>query len=278
VPDLVSRTAGPGMAGRRCEGCGAMMPPRTHRQARPSDGLMVCQSCLLSDVAPRPATAARTTRYRMTPEELAGHLRVGHGWSEEEIGSHHPRDLHPLHVGLHEAGELYDWAPKPRHNHVTLSVVESLQAVAHESSDDLEIMHCPWCGSGQVAAQSDGSIECGYCQRVFTVRLQPAFPAMPQSIDGQPYPPGQPGADPGMPGDEVPGQLPAGTEELPPGAEDGEQEPDEEEDDVPAFLKGSLRTSTGAELGLDSYLRHLAVVESGYDEAVLTQVREDSAR
>lgn len=673
--DLLGRMAGAGMPGRRCEGCGGMMPPRTHRQARPSDGAMVCGSCMISEVAPRPLAtagqdsldeaelaelrarmasaqhsimrtrpvrAARTTRYRMTPEELVEHLRVGHGWSPEAIEEMYAGDLHGNHVGLHELADMGELA-QPRHRHVSLQAVESLQATAHESSspphyepygydrpvsnrgittighessDDLETLHClagetryltrlgvrtlaetvgttqlvltanpgtesirrsgrwveahihefgeqpllhvrlrrngltkdlyatrghrwllqsgphgrtfdrfettdrlipghrlshlrqarpeqrldregarrgihfgdgvsnrardtvygsvvlwgakakylaeffeeigatphdrtapsglrgvsysakmtgyakelpdldrdasylygwlagyfaadgsvsrnqvalnsssfealarvrdvctvlgigtypistslrrgygseptpshdltlargdltpeffllghhrerfeamgsrpdrfgwtvvsveptdrvetvycavvpgsesfaledniwtgncPWCGSGQIIGQSDGTVSCGYCDRTYTVRLQPTYPAMPQAIDGQPYPPGQPGAMPGAPGDEVPGQLPAGMEEVdesaPPGAEppgEGVEEGEGGDDDLPAFLKGStLRTAMGDELPVDAYLRHLALVESGYAEPVLASVREDSA-
>ncbi len=168
-----------------------------------------------------------------------------------------------------------------------------LQAVAHESSDDLDPMHCPWCGSGQITGLSDGSIECGYCQRVFTVRLQPAFPGMPQSIGGEPFPLGQPGAFPGAPGDEVPGQPPAGmveedTEAPSKPASDkskGKTKEDKAKDKVkdsaPADKskkKSVLRTATGDELEIDQYIRHLAIVDSGYDETVLAQVREDSAQ
>ncbi len=209
----------------------------------------------------------------MDPEDIRQHLADAHGWSQEEMDSAHPNDLGGLHVGLHQASEVLDWAPKPGHDHAS-----SLRALAHESEDDMSAPHCPWCGSGQTVATSDGSINCGYCQRTYTVRLQPEYPAMPQTVDGQPYPPGQPGADPGAPGDEVPGQLPAGeVDPTQPG--DGEAPPDDESDDVPDFLKGSsFRTAAGDELSVAQYLRHLAVVESGYDEAVLEQVRADATR
>ena len=307
------------MAGRRCESCGGMMPPRMHRETRPSDGALVCPSCLMSEVSPRllsaasvvldeaelaelrermaaaqcsivaarPLRLARTTRYRMTPEELTEHLRVGHGWTPEAIGETHPGDLHGNHVALHELADMGELA-QPRHRHVSLQAVESLKATAHESSDDLETMHCPWCGSGQIIGQSDGTISCAYCDRTYTVRLQPTYPAMPQTVEGQPFPPGQPGADAGMPGDEVPGELPAGmegAEQMPPdglppdGAPADDADEDEGDDDLPAFMKGStLRTAAGTELPGDAYLRHLALVESGYAEPVLEQVRAAAGR
>lgn len=234
----------------------------------------MCPHCV--QAGPQPSWTARTASYRMSPEEARRHLAEGHGWSQEEMDSvAHPSDLVGLHVGLHEAGRVLDWAPHPGHEHTA-----GLVTVAHESDDDMSAIHCPWDGSGQTVATSDGSINCGYCHRTYTVRLQPEYPAMPQTVDGQPYPPGQPGADPGAPGDEVPGQLPGGeVGPSQPGDPDQDEGPPAEEDDedVPAFLKGSsFRTAAGDELSPAQYLRHLAVVEGGYAEAVLEQVRADA--
>lgn len=261
---------------RRCERCGGSIPRRLARERSP-DGLLVCPHCHQAGV--QPAWAARTAGYQMTPDEARRHLADEHGWSAEEMDSAHPDDLRGLHVGLHEVGKMFAWAPHSGHEHTS-----GLLTVAHESDDDMAPAHCAWCGSGQTVATSDGSINCGYCDRTYTVRLQPKFPAMPQTVDGQPYPPGQPGADPGAPGDEVPGQLPAGEVDpsQPPDQEQDGAPPDDQDDDgdVPAFLRGkgsTLRTSTGGELSVAQYLRHLALVESGYAEPVLEQVRADAA-
>lgn len=60
----------------------------------------------------------------------------------------------------------------------------------------MTVFHCPFCGSGQVIARSDRTIECGFCSQAFTVQVQPMFPGFPQTDPetGQPVPvPGMPG-------------------------------------------------------------------------------------
>jgi endogenous inhibitor of DNA gyrase (YacG/DUF329 family) len=59
--------------------------------------------------------------------------------------------------------------------------------------------NCPLCGSGQVV-NSGQSISCGFCHTNFSVLVQPQFPMMPQTVDGQPYAPGQPPNDPSVSG------------------------------------------------------------------------------
>lgn len=83
----------------------------------------------------------------------------------------------------------------------------SLQTVAHDAGDGETINHCPFCGSGNVVARSDGSAECGHCDAVFTCQVQPQHPYTPQTVNGQPYDnpdlPGQvtvPGEGEGAPG------------------------------------------------------------------------------
>lgn len=82
--------------------------------------------------------------------------------------------------------------------------------VAHDSGDGETIYHCPFCGGGQVTGRSDGTVECGYCQKFFTVQVQPTHPGTPQTIDGQPY------ENPEMPG--TPGEQ-VGAEEAATGPE-----------------------------------------------------------
>jgi hypothetical protein len=67
--------------------------------------------------------------------------------------------------------------------------------IAHDSGDGETIYHCPFCGSGQVIARSDGTVECEFCHTAFTVQVQPEMPAFPQTINGMPVDvPGMPGA------------------------------------------------------------------------------------
>lgn len=92
------------------------------------------------------------------------------------------------------------------------------QRVAHDPGDPLITSHCPFCGSGQVAGRSDGTIGCDFCGQNYIVRVQPAFPGMPQM-------PGSPGApsDVGPDGLEDPGMIgPDGMPmDGPPGDDEG---------------------------------------------------------
>lgn len=146
--------------------------------------------------------------------------------------------------------------------------------LAHDSGDSQTVFHCPFCGSGQVIARSDGTTECEFCHSAFTVQVQPEFPAFPQTIDGVPV------NVPGMPSNTEAGAPLPGTDDesdMPPGA-DGEQEdegnPAEGEDNEPAFLKGGFRTATGVMLNADSYLRHLAIACSPHPATTLDRIRE----
>jgi hypothetical protein len=160
--------------------------------------------------------------------------------------------------------------------------------IAHDSGDGETIYHCPFCGSGQVIARSDGTVECEFCHTAFTVQVQPEMPAFPQTINGMPVDvPGMPGSigeDQGgqpLPAD---GPLPGAEDEnLPPGVGDSESESptdsgDSGEGDENPFGKksSSLRTPNGAHLPREEFIRHLAVRFSDPDEreAVLRAIRE----
>jgi hypothetical protein len=79
--------------------------------------------------------------------------------------------------------------------------------IAHDPGDPQLCAHCPFCGSGQITGRSDGGIDCAFCGMSFIVRVQPAFPGMPQA-------PGM-GAPTDI-GPDAMGMGPMG--ELPPGA------------------------------------------------------------
>lgn len=173
----------------------------------------------------------------------------------------------------------------------------SIKRVAHDSGNQEIIYHCPFCGSGQVIARSDGTIECEFCQACFTVQVQPEFSAFPQTIDGQPVdvpgmgsdmnpsappqdgtmPPGQedPNADPN--GAPVP---PGGTEEQPPEEGDDDDDDDEPVDSGgnPLFNKKSFRTAQGAVLDRDHYIQHLALSVTSHRDTVLAAIRKANKR
>lgn len=179
--------------------------------------------------------------------------------------------------------------------------------VAHVSGNSIDIMHCPFCGSGAVLARSDGTVECNFCTSVFTVQVQPQFAAFPQTAEGMPYQwPGQPGPDQlagggdgamgGFPGpvagepdpeaDDNPFGASAdggGEEDDPDEAAGGAAAPDDVEGtkaqvggkDAPPFTKKkSYRTAAGYQLGEEDYLRHLAISAAHHRGKVARLVRE----
>lgn len=160
---------------------------------------------------------------------------------------------------------------------------------AHDSGDGETIYHCPFCGSGQVIARSDRTIECQFCHTCFTVQVQPQFPAFPQTINGQPVQvPGMPGqigagADPMDPmGGGMPPVDPSQVDEegeVPPGEEDpaeGDEEGDEEGDDAPPWAKQSslLRTPEGHLITADDFRRRLAIRHASDSARMAKVVKE----
>lgn len=149
---------------------------------------------------------------------------------------------------------------------LTTEGAPTLYVVAHDSGDGMTIYHCPFCGSGQVIARSDRTIECEFCHTSFTVQVQPQFAAFPQTIDGSPI------DVPGMPGQVDDPMDPAALGEDGGGAEFvGPPGPDNQ----PPWLaqQASYQTKTGARLAEDQYVRHLALEVSGKHPEVLRQVR-----
>lgn len=192
--------------------------------------------------------------------------------------------------------------------------------VAHDPGDPQITSHCPFCGSGQIVGRSDGTIGCDFCGMNYIVRVQPAFPGMPQApgMGGAPTDVGPEMMDPGMEGEVGPDGMPIdpamegeeggfppedGEEGFPPGGEEdpgAEEEdgfpPDDggEEDDAPpkkskpkdkgkggkskSKKEGSYRTLAGDQLDEDAYVRHLAVLHSGGDPAVIAAIRAEAGR
>jgi hypothetical protein len=166
-----------------------------------------------------------------------------------------------------------------------------IRVQAHDSGDGETIFHCPFCGSGQVLARSDGTVECEFCSTAFTVQVQPQMPAFPQTIDGVPV--DVPGMPAGGANANVPANVPAPGDPAasgPPGNDSGGFPPDSGGDDAddsddsgddgggsdaPPWAKKSLllRTAKGHALDPDQYMRHLALAHAQDRGAVLAQVR-----
>jgi hypothetical protein len=177
--------------------------------------------------------------------------------------------------------------------------------VAHDPGDPLITSHCPFCGSGQVVGRSDGTISCDFCGQNYIVRVQPAFPGMPQmpngpgapsdvgpegglmdpgmvGPDGMPAggmpPPGEDGEDGGPPfGDEDGGDSPP----PPPssgGSKDDSKKSDKEKPSSKKKSALSYRGFGGQSFTEDQFVRHLAVTLSGAHPAVMARLRADAAR
>jgi hypothetical protein len=164
-----------------------------------------------------------------------------------------------------------------------------IMKVAHDSGDPQVVYHCPACGSGQVIARSDGTIECGFCKMCFTVQVQPRYPAFPQTINGEPIQ--VPGMGPQWPGqdDEQMQQAQDAAEGIPVDApnaddgnpfadqgaadEDGGDEEDSGDDGNPFAKKKSYRTASGRYVDPDAFLRHVALEAARDREKVLTVIR-----
>lgn len=189
------------------------------------------------------------------------------------------------------------------------------QRTAHDPGDPLVTSHCPFCGSGQVVGRSDGTIGCDFCGQNYIVRVQPAFPGMPQMPMG-PGAPSDVGPDGGLvdPGMIGPDGAPMDAGGPPPG-EDAEPEGGPQDDaaggggDFPPSEDGSDDDATGSappkkgdsgkskkKAGLrgvavrrynglegqplteDQFIRHLAVRLSGADPRVMAALRAEGRR
>jgi hypothetical protein len=176
--------------------------------------------------------------------------------------------------------------------------------IAHDPGDPLVTSHCPFCGSGQVVGRSDGTIGCDFCGQNYIVRVQPAFPGMPQMPTG----PGAPSdagpdgglVDPGMVGPDGMPVDPAAGDGPPPGDADPGDEPledpdggggppapgdDDDSDPTPPPKGKSKKKSSrlyrgvsGQPLNEDQFVRHIAVQASCGDPRVLATLRAESAR
>lgn len=286
------------MKTRKCDRCGGKASPWIPR-TRVGEELL-CAGC---------AKNAKTAELEHPADHhpygsLLEHLRTHHFSPAHELypqlGQMSDGGLQTLHDFEHTTS--FPIGETPDHDHEGDTMAEhgleyeaSLNKRAHDSGDGATIFHCPFCGSGQVIARSDRTVECEYCHTCFTVQVQPQFPAFPQTIDGAPVqvpgmpgqiggPPAAPGQDP-MGGGFPPGEegddegAPFGGDDEDGGAPEGQDEAEDDgEDDAPPFAKGSmLRTASGARLDWDNYLKHLAIKYADDRDAVIERVRTEGS-
>lgn len=127
-----------------------------------------------------------------------------------------------------------------------------LRRVAHDSGDGMTIYHCPFCGSGNVTARSDGGAQCGFCKTSFTIQVQPSHSDIPQTVNGNP-----------MDLEEMPGEPAGGLSRVAPTPEDdtidfGQAQPPSDVMDARSTnLTASLRRGR-RKMNEQQYVRSLA--------------------
>lgn len=172
----------------------------------------------------------------------------------------------------------------------TTACAVGIHKEGHDSGDGQTIYHCPFCGSGQVLARSDRTIECEFCHQAFTVQVQPEFSAFPQTVNGQPMDvPGMPGqvdagggmdagpVDPGAVGADgsvmAPGDPTAADADAADEDDEGQDDEDDEDGGDNPFVSSLHRTASGAWLDEDDYIAHLAIKNSPNPKATAAAVK-----
>jgi hypothetical protein len=216
----------------------------------------------------------RQDHYRDTPFSGVGLDHNDNGWT----------------VHTHRA-EWPDRFPSPADipDHVIEFIRSTGRKVeAHGGGDDPTVRHCPFCGSGQVVARSDGMIECQFCGNYFDVSMHPEFSGMPQTDPetGLPIPGADvddgngdvpPGTDPGVSADAEGVFVPPGPDGAPTDATDGIFIPPKAAGLITgsnaAYLARLYRTARGHDLPEDWYVAHLALTFADNRDRVLEAVR-----
>lgn len=144
---------------------------------------------------------------------------------------------------------------------------------AHQMADKSAIAHCPFCGSGDLVARSDGTTECIFCNRFFTIREEPEYnsvPGVPGNVTQIP--------DPVEEDQEVASNQLNGVPSFSPGPDlDSAPSfvmPDEQENPVVQAQGARFRSATGAKLSFFDYVKHLAF-RHGSRDAVINNLTND---
>lgn len=270
-------------AARTCDSCGSRMAPFLPRK-RLDSGDLVCRSCEQRSQSPQtPQTEPfqPTASFRVSVLDQGEQVPItvwAGGDAVEAISKAREEQQDPgsVHVAVEQRGDK-GWTP---------IWAEGLRTVAHDSGDGVTIRHCPFCGGGSPIARSDGTAQCQFCDTCFTVQVQPAHSATPQTINGVPHVhPDMPGTSPDQPpAQQTPQPAPA----VPGGTQPGDptsapanapQKAPDKPKHLPPWLqdKKSSRyylTAKGA-LSEESYLRHLALRYAEDRSQVLSVLRAD---
>lgn len=225
------------------------------------------------------------------PDELNSNQVISYGDHDEmEVPISYGSPVHVTGVSWRPGGHGQQWRSHNLKEPIKMTAskkLPTLRTLAHDATENQAIRHCPFCGGGKVIGRGDGTVECEFCGSYFTVQVQPQFPSYPQTIGGEPQDvPGMPGDVETPGGSSEPGGFPGGDEEEEGGnpfAEDAEEDPEaaeepEGEEEPPPFAKKSglaFRTASGAVLGEDDYMRHLAIRLAPDRDAMIAHIREE---
>lgn len=138
--------------------------------------------------------------------------------------------------------------------------------LGHQMSDPTVVAHCPFCGSGDVIARSDGSVECVFCSRYFSIFEQPQFASFPGEQDSL--------MDDGFGEEEQEGLAQEGLVDAAPFV--APQNDAQQEESIIA-KGGVMRTSSGFMLDEESYALHLAL-RHGRRKEILAKNRRSRLR
>lgn len=210
---------------------------------------------------------------------------------ENEVPIQRRAPVHVTGISWRPGGYHQEW----KHHHLDKPMeMTAMRKQAHDATENQDLRHCPFCGSGKILGRADGTVECEFCHNYFTVQVQPQYPNFPQTINGEGTPPpGMPGEveeasmEDGQPGEggEFPPGGPesdaeaAGGEGVPSDLDESDSAQPEEggaaEDSAPPFAKKSFRTVTGARLNEDAYVRHLAIALASDPARMAATIKAD---
>ncbi len=216
------------------------------------------------------------------PDVLDEHRVYGYGAHDEyEVPISYRSPVHITGVSWRPGGQNEHWRS---HDLKKPMEMKAMRKQAHDATENQDVRHCPFDGSGKIIGRADGSIECEFGGHYFTVQVQPQYPNFPQTMNGMPI------SIPGMPGQvETPsGVGPAGQdlgqgsqEGVPSDLDEGDDQTEDTEDtqaEPPPFAKASFKTMTGARLGADDYVRHLAIHLATDRGAMIERIRDERER
>lgn len=198
---------------RTCEGCGNKMPFGVKRHR--IDGRLVCDGCRNGRPGmPRSQVnrqGAKETPMNLSAQRVASLVMQAEfpPKKKDDGGSSKPPPPKASGMPGQPPAPHPGMPPMPGHPMDPMGMgmgmgmgmqppAQPATPFAPDQQSDMVVRVCPFCGSGHLTGQSDGSIKCGYDDTVFTITVMPSHPFQPLvNPDGSPFKmPKDPDADP----------------------------------------------------------------------------------